>query len=122
MTRYFTRVRVLLVAGAMTLVGLFAAAPAHADQYDFVSYLDNKGVYYSSISGVIDEGKMTCRLLRSGAGVPAAMNFLGRAGHAAYESATIVVGAVDDMCPDAQEVVRDFVNHHDDGGGQQVQA
>ncbi|WP_293017710.1 ribonuclease H family protein [Mycolicibacterium sp.] len=44
-------------------------------------YLDNNGVYYSSVSGVIDAGKMTCRILRSGGGVPAAMGFLGRAGY-----------------------------------------
>lgn len=118
MATYLSRAQVLLVAGTTMVVGLSAAAPAHADQYDYVSYLDNKGVYYSSISGVIDEGKLTCRLLRSGAGVPAAMNFLGRAGHAVYESATIVVAAVDDMCPDVKQVVKDLVNHRDNSDGQ----
>ncbi|MCX8564013.1 DUF732 domain-containing protein [Mycolicibacterium mucogenicum] len=110
MTTYLNRARVLLAAGAMVLSGLFVAAPAQADQYDFVSNLDNNGVYYSSISGVIDAGKMTCRLLRSGAGVPGALGFLSRVGYARYESATIVVAAVDNMCPDAQPVIDAFVN------------
>jgi len=120
MATYFNRTALFLAAAGMALVGFVTAAPAHADQYDFVSYLDNKGVYYSSISGVIDAGKMTCRMLRAGGGVPAAMGFLSRAGYATYESATIVVAAVDDMCPDAQQVVDDFVNHRDGAG--QVQA
>lgn len=83
----------------MALIGLFVAAPAQADQYDFVSDLDNNGVYYSSISGVIDADKMTCRLLRSGAGVPALLPEQG--GIRALWVTTIVVAAVDNMCPDA---------------------
>lgn len=107
MTTYFTR---LLTGAGLVLAALAAPAPAHADQYDFVSYLDNNGVYYSSISGVIDAGKMTCRILRSGGGVPGAMGFLNRAGYERHESATIVVAAVDDMCPDTQPVIDAFVN------------
>jgi len=110
MTTYLNRACVLVAVGAMALIGLVVATPAQADQYDFVSYLDNNGVYYSSITGVIDAGKMTCRLLRSGAGVPGALGFLSRAGYARYESATIVVATVDNMCPDAQPVIDAFVN------------
>ncbi|BBZ55229.1 DUF732 domain-containing protein [Mycolicibacterium phocaicum] len=110
MTTNLSRVRVLLAATATALVGLFVAGPAEADQYDFVSNLDNNGVYYSSISGVIDAGKMTCRLLRSGAGVPGALGFLSRVGYARYESATIVVAAADNMCPDVEPVIDAFLN------------
>ena len=116
----FTRRRTTLIASVTGFIGVAVAVPAHADQYDFVSDLDNKGVYYSSITGVVDAGKLTCRLLRSGGGVPATMAFLARAGYATYESATIVVAAVNDMCPDAQPVVQDFLNRRDGGG--QVQA
>lgn len=115
-----TRRRAMLIAGVTAFMGITVAVPAHADQYDFVSDLDNKGVYYSSLTGVIDAGKLTCRLLRSGAGVPATMGFLARSGYATYESATIVVAAVNDMCPDAQPVVQDFLNHR--AAGRQVQA
>ena len=117
MTTYFNRVRMSLAAGSMALMALIGAAPAHADQYDFVVYLDNNGVYYSSVSGVIDAGKMTCRILRSGGGVPGAMGFLGRAGYERYEAATIIVGAVDDMCPDTQPVIDAFLNETAGGKG-----
>ena len=65
MTTYLNRVRVLLAVGAMALIGLFVAAPAQADQYDFVSNLDNNGVYYSSISGVIRSRIVRMTRLRS---------------------------------------------------------
>ena len=52
MTIYLNCARVVLAAGALALAGLSVPAPAHADQYDFVVYLDNNGVYYSSVSGV----------------------------------------------------------------------
>jgi hypothetical protein len=42
------------------LVGaIVVAAPANADQYDFVSFLDNNGVYYASISDVIEWAKLS---------------------------------------------------------------
>jgi hypothetical protein len=49
---------------SIAAVGL--AAPAKADQYDYVSALDSNGVYYGSILDVIDLGKLTCRKLRMG--------------------------------------------------------
>ncbi len=117
MSTYLNRARAVLAAGVIVLAGLLTSAPAHADQYDFVVYLDNNGVYYSSVSGVIDAGKMTCRVLRSGGGVPGAMGFLGRAGYERYEAATIIVGAVDDMCPDTQPVIDAFLNQTAGGKG-----
>lgn len=92
------------------VVPMALAAPARADQYDFVAQLDDRGVYYSSISDVIDTGKMTCRLLRGGAGVPAAMNFVARDGYASYETAIIVVAAAQNMCPDVMPVLNAYVN------------
>lgn len=117
MITHFNRGCASLLAGFVVLTGLMGAAPAHADQYDFVVYLDNNGVYYSSVSGVIDAGKMTCRILRSGGGVPGAMGFLARAGYERYEAATIIVAAVDDMCPDTQPVVDAFLNQTAGGKG-----
>lgn len=104
-----------LVPIACALSGLVMAAPASADQYDYVLFLDSKGVYYSSASDVIDQGKMACRLLRTGAGVPAALKFLGGAGYADYEAAAIVVAAAADMCQDAMPIVHSFA--FPDGAG-----
>jgi len=67
-----------VAAAAVTATAL--AAPARADQYDFVSMLDNEGVYYSSITNMIDQGKMACRMLRSGAGIPAALDYVAGGG------------------------------------------
>ena len=49
----------------VSLVGVIGvAAPANADQYDFISYLDNNGVYYDSISDMMDLGKAVCTSTR----------------------------------------------------------
>jgi hypothetical protein len=45
--------------------GLASSAPARADQYDFISVLDNSGVSYESIVDMIDIGKAICHDLRS---------------------------------------------------------
>lgn len=112
MTTHLNR---LLAFCGLALVGLFSAAPAHADQYDFVADLDNNGVYYASITDVIDQGKLVCRLMRSGAGVPVALNFVARGGYPDYETGIIVAAASFNMCPDTQPVVRAFL--HPAGNG-----
>ncbi|MDV3130187.1 DUF732 domain-containing protein [Mycobacterium sp. 21AC1] len=99
----------ILTSAAMA-VSLVFAAPARADQYDFVAMLDNEGVYYASITDVIDSGKMACRLMRGGAGVPAALNYVAGGGYADYETAIIVTAAATAMCPDVMPVVNDFIN------------
>lgn len=112
MTTHLNR---LLATCGLALIGLIAAAPAHADQYDFVADLDNNGVFYASITDVIDQGKLACRLMRSGAGVPAALNFVARGGYSDYETGIIVAAASLNMCPDTQPVVRAFL--HPAGNG-----
>ncbi|MBU8833319.1 DUF732 domain-containing protein [Mycolicibacterium goodii] len=96
----------LAVAAAATTA---LAAPAHADQYDFVATLDNEGVYYSSITDVIDQGKMACRILRSGAGMPPALIYVAGGGYAPYETAIVVASAAMNMCPDVMPTVRAFL-------------
>lgn len=80
--------------------GLALAPPAAADPIDFVMLLDDEGVYYESMSDVIDLGKFTCRMLRSGASVPAALNNVASAGFAPYETGIIVYSAGANMCSD----------------------
>ena len=107
MTTHLNR---LFATCGLALIGLIAAAPADADQYDFVADLDRNGVFYSSILDVIDQGKLACRLMRSGAGVPAALNFVARGGYSDYETGIIVAAASLNMCPDTQPVVRAFLH------------
>jgi len=102
------------VAAAATATAL--AAPARADQFDFVSMLDNEGVYYSSITDVIDQGKMACRLLRSGAGMPAALDYVAGGGYAPYETAVVVASAALNMCPDVMPIVRAFLGGNPTAG------
>ena len=66
----------------VSLVGVIGvAAPANADQYDFVSFLDNNGVYYDSISDVIDLGKAVCTSTRRTGATDMAINGLVAAGY-----------------------------------------
>ncbi|MDH6194442.1 hypothetical protein M2272_001071 [Mycobacterium frederiksbergense] len=95
------------IAGVSTLA---LAAPAHADQYDFVAQLDNRGVYYASITDVIDAGKMACRMLRGGTGVPAALDYVASDGYTRYETVIVVVAAAQNMCPDVMPVLTAYAN------------
>lgn len=52
---------VLAVSASVVLAG-----PARADQYDFITELDNAGVWYSSMIDMIDIGKELCHELRHG--------------------------------------------------------
>jgi len=53
---------------------LALSAPARADQYDFISFLDRSGVSYESIGNMIDVGKEVCHDLRSGAAPPVVLD------------------------------------------------
>jgi hypothetical protein len=80
-----------------------AAAPAHTDQYDLLFDLDNQGVYYDSISDMIDIGKLTCGSLRRGTPIvgPAGVGAtLTRIGYTGVEAAIITMSAARNMCPD----------------------
>ena len=90
----------LATCGAVALSG-----PAHADQYDFISQLDNSGVSYESMIDMIDIGKELCHDLRNGVAPPAVLGKLQRTGFATAESAIILVSAVNNMCPDTKAEV-----------------
>jgi Protein of unknown function (DUF732) len=95
---------VLAVCGAVALSG-----PAQADQYDFISQLDNMGVSYESILDMIDIGKELCHDLRSGATPAVVLGKLQTTGFAAAESAIILMSAVNNMCPDTKAGVVGWV-------------
>ena len=111
-TTYPAHLRAITVAlcvAATAATATALAAPTRADQYDFVSMLDNEGVYYSSITNMIDQGKMACRMLRSGAGMPSALDYVAGGGYAPYETAVVVASAAVNMCPDVLPTVRAFL-------------
>lgn len=91
---------VLAVCGAVALSG-----PARADQFDFITELDNAGVYYESIIDMIDIGKELCHDLRGGATPPVVLGKLQNSGFVAAESAIVLVSAVNNMCPDTEAAV-----------------
>jgi hypothetical protein len=75
-------------------------------------------VYYESMTDVIDLGKFTCRMLRSGAPVPAALNNVADSGYAPYETGIIVYAAASNMCPDVLPVIESWAQQ--DGGAAPV--
>lgn len=92
------------VAGVLS-VGLAGAPIAKADQYEYVADLDNNGVYYTSMGGVIDLGKQLCRLARSAptnhemaVGMSSALKSNGITSNA--ETEIVISAAVEFMCPD----------------------
>jgi hypothetical protein len=67
--------------------------------------LDIRGVYYDSISDVIDQGKMVCRMLRSGTHSITVHHSL--LPYYPWQDATIILAsATVFMCPDQLEKVR----------------
>lgn len=82
------------------------AAPAHADQFDFVADLDQNGIYYSSISDVIDLGKQLCSVGRSApldgqTMMPRMISLLISKGYKSSQEGMIIVEAAgQNMCPD----------------------
>ena len=77
------------------------AAPANADQYDFISALDNRGVTYANIIGMVDIGKGIRHVIRSGGALPAVNSFLaGQGWYSLTERGIIVVYAANNLCPD----------------------
>ena len=91
---------VLAVCGAVVL-----SVPARANQYDFISALDNAGVSYESTCDMIVIGKALCHDLRSGDAPPVVLGKLQNTGFAPTESAIILIAAVNNMCMDAKPVV-----------------
>lgn len=85
----------------MTAAAVTLAAPAHADEYSFISDLDNNGIYYANVLEMIDVGKVTCHDMRAHmplAGIRSALDRVG--GWTNQESMVIMVAAANEMCPD----------------------
>ncbi|MDF2830728.1 MAG: hypothetical protein K0R01_4011 [Mycobacterium sp.] len=102
------------LAATAAALAITLAPPAAADPIEYVMFLDDEGVYYESITDVIDLGKFTCRMLRSGATVPAALNNVADSGYAPFETGIIVYAAGLKMCPDVLPVIESWAQQGDD--------
>ena len=103
--------RTITLAAAPLTVAVLTAPTANADKFDFISDLDNNGVYYSSITDTIDVGKIMCKIMRveqTPVSVGAAANYGVSQGFARWESATMVVSAATNMCQDALPLIDAF--------------
>lgn len=100
----------IVVLPATVAALVLAAAPAHADQYDYVSALDSRGVYYESISDVIDLGKMMCGRLRNGVSPQFAPMPALNSGYSKPDAAIMLIAAIDNMCPDQYPVLNAYIN------------
>lgn len=90
-----------ILAAALTGAALFTAAPAQADQWDFISKLDDTGVPYESILDMFTLGKQTCHELRAGTPLSTLGNkIVSYYGYQPIEAAIIIHAASDTMCYD----------------------
>lgn len=95
-----------VIAAALAVVGaVLLSSPARADQYDFISQLDNQGVSYDSMLDMIDIGKELCHDLRSGVVPPVVLGKLQNTGFAPMEAAIVLTSAVNAMCADTKVAV-----------------
>jgi hypothetical protein len=96
------------------VAALATAVPASADQYDYISMLDNNGVYYSSILDMIDTGKAVCRVVRTSASndpIEPAIDMLRRVGFSSdTERGLILMSAAENMCPDIFPDIRAHID------------
>lgn len=90
------------MAAVFTAAAVAFAPNAQADQWDYVTYLDNNGVHYDSVLDVLEVGSFTCKNLRRGNTVDEVRGALEQhLGFVPAESMYVVAGAVTYMCPDA---------------------
>ena len=102
----------LIMSAATIVAATGLAAPANADQYDFISAVDNAGVTYvnGSISDMMDLGKSVCHALRIGSSPETVSARLGQIGYAGFEQGTIMGAAANGMCPDTWPVLSAWAN------------
>ena len=91
---------------------LLIAPTTKADQFDFISDLDRQGVYYWSISDMIDTGKLACAVLRKG-GNSEAVDALGwylvnDRKFSPTDAGLIVRSAAQNMCQDTLRILNGY--------------
>lgn len=109
----FATLAACATAGALAAAAFLAAAPARADQIDYVSYLDDNGVAYRTLGGVIALGKdAVCHPLRDGGDIDSVIGGVVDYGYTGEETAYIIMGAIRYMCPDQLPALQDWRAHY----------
>ncbi|BBZ32990.1 DUF732 domain-containing protein [Mycolicibacterium confluentis] len=103
------RGRVLVAAVSAACGSMVLAGPAAADQYDFISDLDNAGVWYESVIDMIDIGKELCHKLRHGVSPGLVVGKLVNTGFAPGEAGIVLLSAVNNVCLDVKPEVVGWV-------------
>ena len=78
-------------------VGTLARRAELADEFDFVSALNNAGVAYSSITDIVKVGRAICHDLSVSVAPPGVLAKLRDIGFGAYESRAILLAAIDTL-------------------------
>jgi hypothetical protein len=100
----------VLAAALAAAASLKGAAPAEADQYDFVSLLDQSGITYSSVTDAINVGKSVCHSIRTGAYIGDVVDSLSSLGWSPREDSIIVNAATSAMCPDIGPIIKQQIH------------
>jgi hypothetical protein len=86
---------------AVTAAPVLSSPAARADEFDFISALDNQGVTYNNILGMINVGKGICHTIRDGGTLASVdADLASRGWESATERGIIVIAAANHMCPD----------------------
>lgn len=102
-------VRIAAATAATAAIALALAAPAHADQWEYVTELDNHGVYYSNINDVIDTGKRVCSDLRQFHDANRGLMVGKLSGYPPKDAGFIMISATMHMCQDEYSEVHDWI-------------
>jgi hypothetical protein len=106
-----TRLTILGTFGAIAVSAAITAPDAKADQYDFIEALDNQGTFYKDINDMIDDGKVTCSLLRRETPLNVIVGGLvHRADFNVNEASRIIVAAANTMWPDTWPLIHAALN------------
>ena len=100
-----------LIVGIVAAIGL--AAPASADQYDFLYHLDSKGVYYSDPIAAINVGKEICGAVRANdslAYIDKIAVWVFDQGFEGGEAGIVFGAAAQYMCPDIWPALNEWKN------------
>lgn len=97
---------------ALVVTVLLTAPIAKADQFDFISDLDRQGVYYGSVSDMIEAGKLACAVLGNG-GNSEAVDAIGwylvnDRKFSPTEAGLIVRSAAQNMCQDTLRILNGY--------------
>lgn len=98
------------IAIGLTAASMALASPAHADPTGFYDYLIGHGLTVKDRAVALEVGNWVCESMSNGySGYDVAVAvYQGLANPSADDAAAIVVGAVQELCPDNQPNLKGF--------------